>query len=118
MTDNVLSNADLVKALSDLLKDGADWEDLPVSLKGNVSIQKLPKTLNKNGSQKSPAKLGIKFNPLNKQKSTYFFVAKNYIAYLNDMTESAEGMLKLLKITEKLNGTPTKTTVKAGLKII
>jgi len=113
MSDEVISNADLVKTLKDLLKSGGDWESIPVSLKGNIEVVKLP--ANKKGT--IPAKLGIKFNPLNKRKGTFFFEAKNYIAYLTNMKESAEGMLKLLKIAEKLNGTVARTTVRDGLKL-
>ncbi len=113
MAETVLSNADLIKALATLLKDGADFEKLPVSLKGNVQIQKM-----KGGKNTTP-KLALLFNPNNKKRDTYFFNTKDYSTCLSDMSESAEGVIRLLKVIEKLNGTITKTTVKTdGLKVI
>jgi hypothetical protein len=106
-----ITTADLNKLLTDFLNDGADWEEMPVSLKGNVKIKILPKT------KTAPARLGLTFNPNAVKKDTYFFDTAKYINFLNCMTESAEGCLKILKIIEKLNGKVAKTTVREGIVI-
>lgn len=105
------TDVELNKVMVKFLKESDDWDRMPVALKGNVNIVRMPAKKNKE------ATLGIEVNPNSGKNGMFFFEIGKFKNAIECFIESAKGISRLIKLAEKINGKKALVLPSEGLVV-